>query len=152
MTITYEGPLEPGWIDYNGHLRDAYYALIFSYATDRLMELIGLDAAGRKAQAATLYTLEAHLLYLAEVKGDAAVRVCTTLLAHDAKKIHLLHALHVAGRDGPAAVGEQLLIHIDTASGRSAPMGEGLLAAVRALVAVAGDGAPYAGRAIALRR
>jgi len=33
----------PEWIDYNGHLRDAYYALIVSLATDALMDRIGLD-------------------------------------------------------------------------------------------------------------
>ncbi len=39
----------PEWIDYNGHLRDAYYALIVSLATDALMDRIGLDAAYRGA-------------------------------------------------------------------------------------------------------
>jgi acyl-CoA thioester hydrolase len=28
----------PEWTDYNGHLRDAYYLLVFSMATDALMD------------------------------------------------------------------------------------------------------------------
>ena len=39
--ITYRTPVQEDWVDYNGHLRDAYYLLIFSYATDALMERIG---------------------------------------------------------------------------------------------------------------
>lgn len=39
---TYRTRVLPDWVDYNGHLRDAYYLLIFSYATDALMERIGL--------------------------------------------------------------------------------------------------------------
>ncbi|MBT2341238.1 MULTISPECIES: thioesterase family protein, partial [Pseudomonas] len=33
---TYQTHIRPEWVDYNGHLRDAYYLLIFSYATDVL--------------------------------------------------------------------------------------------------------------------
>jgi acyl-CoA thioester hydrolase len=38
----YETPILPQWIDYNGHLRDAYYGLIVSEATDALMDRVGL--------------------------------------------------------------------------------------------------------------
>jgi len=30
---TYTTKILPDWVDYNGHLRDAFYLLIFSYAT-----------------------------------------------------------------------------------------------------------------------
>ena len=36
------------WIDYNGHMNDAAYALVFSRSVDALMDRIGLDAAARK--------------------------------------------------------------------------------------------------------
>ena len=35
---TYTTQVQPAWVDYNGHLRDAFYLLIFSYATDALMD------------------------------------------------------------------------------------------------------------------
>ncbi|PKL97622.1 MAG: 4-hydroxybenzoyl-CoA thioesterase, partial [Gammaproteobacteria bacterium HGW-Gammaproteobacteria-9] len=35
---TYRTTISTEWVDYNGHLRDAFYLLIFSYATDALME------------------------------------------------------------------------------------------------------------------
>ncbi len=31
---TWETPILAEWTDYNGHLRDAFYLLLFSYATD----------------------------------------------------------------------------------------------------------------------
>src|SRR5205085_8244939 len=34
----YETAILPEWIDYNGHLRDAYYTLIVSLASDALMD------------------------------------------------------------------------------------------------------------------
>ena len=49
------------WVDYNGHLRDAYYGLIFSFATDALMDHLGLDAAGRARHGGKLYKLETQL-------------------------------------------------------------------------------------------
>jgi len=49
------------WIDYNGHLRDAYYVLIVSQATDALMDRIGLDEAYRRRTQCTLYTVELHI-------------------------------------------------------------------------------------------
>src|SRR5215813_2063872 len=36
--------VEPGWIDYNGHLNMAYYNVLFDRAVDEAFELIGYDA------------------------------------------------------------------------------------------------------------
>ena len=66
-TPIYRTAIDAAWIDYNGHLRDAYYALILSYATDALMERLGMDAAYRAATGNTLYTVEMHIHYLREV-------------------------------------------------------------------------------------
>ena len=38
ILTTYSTPVLEEWVDYNGHLRDAFYLLIFSYATDALMD------------------------------------------------------------------------------------------------------------------
>ena len=64
LLITWRGTVLPEWVDYNGHLRDAYYLLLFSYATDGLMDQIGLDEAGRKATGHSIFTVEAHINYV----------------------------------------------------------------------------------------
>ena len=89
---TYTTQVHPDWVDYNGHLRDAFYLLIFSYATDALMDTLGLDSENRAASGHSLFTLELHLNYLHEVKLGAEVEVRTQLIAHDAKRLHLYHS------------------------------------------------------------
>lgn len=118
---TYSTTIALDWVDYNGHLRDAFYLLIFSHATDALMDRLGLDESGRARTGHTLYTLECHLNFLAEVKEGERVEVRTQLLAHDAKRLHIHHALHRPGEDASLAESEQMLMNIDSAAGRAAP-------------------------------
>ncbi|RRV40084.1 thioesterase [Pseudomonas sp. o96-267] len=121
---TYRTTISPDWVDYNGHLRDAFYLLIFSHATDALMDVLGLDEAGRARTGHTLYTLECHLNFLAEVKEGERVEVRTQLLAHDAKRLHIHHGLYRPGEDASLAESEQMLMNIDSAAGRAAPIDE----------------------------
>lgn len=140
------------WVDYNGHLRDAYYLLLFSYATDALLDQLGLDAAERARSQRSIYTLEVHLNYLQELKLGEPVRVQAQLLAHDAKRLQLYLSLHRGDEAEPAAACEQMLIHVDTAQGRSSPFGAALLARVEALAKAHADlpVPKYAGRRIGL--
>ncbi|MDQ0977743.1 thioesterase family protein [Pseudomonas synxantha] len=118
---TYTTRIRPDWVDYNGHLRDAFYLLIFSYATDALMDTLGLDTDNRDASGHSLFTLELHLNYLHEVKLDAEVQVRTQLIAHDAKRLHLYHSLYRVGEDRELAGNEQMLLHVDLAGPHAAP-------------------------------
>lgn len=122
--ITYRTPVQEDWVDYNGHLRDAFYLLIFSYATDALMERIGLDADSRAQSGHSLFTLEAHINYLHEVKLGTEVWVQTQIIGFDSKRLHLYHSLHRPGFDQALAASEQMLLHVDLAGPRSAPFGE----------------------------
>src|SRR5437763_9931584 len=60
----YETAILPEWIDYNGHLRDAYYTLIVSLASDALMDQLHLDAAYRQGPSCALYTVRLHIDHL----------------------------------------------------------------------------------------
>ncbi|MEW9681045.1 thioesterase family protein [Pseudomonas sp. TE50-2] len=119
--ITYRTAVLPDWVDYNGHLRDAYYLLIFSYATDALMERIGLDADARGQSGHSLFTLEAHINYLHEVKLDTEVWVQTQIIGFDRKRLHLYHTLHRDGSDVALAASEQMLLHVNLAGPTSTP-------------------------------
>ncbi|BCJ04688.1 MULTISPECIES: thioesterase family protein [unclassified Pseudomonas] len=132
--ITYRTRVLPEWVDYNGHLRDAYYLLIFSYATDALMERIGLDADARGQSGHSLFTLEAHINYLHEVKLDTEVWVQTQVIGFDRKRLHLYHSLHREGFDEALAASEQMLLHVDLAGPKSAPFGEHSVALLQGLM------------------
>ncbi len=119
----YHVRIEPDWIDYNGHLRDAYYGLIMSHAVDDLMDRVGLDAAYRDRTRCTLYTLELHLHYLHEVKRTDAVDVTTSVLAVDRKRIHVGCRFTCPRIDGALAVGEAMLLHVHQGDApKSAPL------------------------------
>ena len=94
-----------------------------------------LDAAGREALSHSLFTLEAHIHYLREVKLGAALEVRAQVVAIDAKRLHVALALHVPGVDGAAALGEQMLLNMDMRGPRSAPFAPAVLARLQPLAA-----------------
>jgi acyl-CoA thioester hydrolase len=104
--------IAPEWIDYNGHLRDAYYSLIFSLATDALMDRIGLDEAYRTRTRGTLYTLEMHIHFLHEVMKTDVVDVSVRILGSDRKRIHAAFDMRCARYPDPVSTAEMMLLHV----------------------------------------
>ena len=111
------------WVDYNNHLNDGYYLVIMSLGTDAFQDLIGMSDAERRATKTTIYTLEAHVNYLREVKEGEEVEVRTQLIGFDQKRFQLFHTLHTERLgDEAAATSEFMLVNIDTTGGpKSAP-------------------------------
>ena len=108
----YRAQLLPEWIDYNGHVRDAYYGLVLSYAIDDIMDHLGLDAAYRERTRCTLYTLELHMRYLHEVKGTDDLLVATSILDADRKRIHMGCRFMCGRLSDAVATGEVMLLHV----------------------------------------
>jgi len=150
--IGWRGAIQPDWVDYNGHLRDAFYLLIFSYAVDGLMDEIGLDAQSRERTGLTLFTLEAHINYLHEVKLGAAVEARIQIMAMDRKRLQLYLTLHPEGEAKVMAASEQMLLQVNLVGPKSTAFTEETNAALERIIAAQHDWpAPeYAGRSIAL--
>jgi acyl-CoA thioester hydrolase len=134
--LIYRTELAPEWIDYNGHLRDAFYGLIVSYASDALMDRLGMDADYRNRTQNTLYTLEMHTHFLHEVKKSDSVFVNIRLLGTDQKRIH---AAFDIVRDVDAVVvasSELMLLHVHQGeTPASAPFPPEIASAVAKLAA-----------------
>jgi acyl-CoA thioester hydrolase len=146
--------VRPEWVDYNGHLSEAYYILVFGYASDALLDLVGMDAAYRERTATSLYTVEAHVCYLAEVGEGAPLHVTTRIVDVDRKRVHVFHELF-RGRGGERlATSELVMLHVDTEEGRAAPMTDELVSSFTALRDAHRALPPdeRLGRAISLRR
>ena len=145
----------PDWVDYNGHMNDAAYALVFSRACDALMDKVHLDAGARKATAHTLYTLQMMLHYFREAKEGEPLSVSAHLLQHDDKRMRVWFAMR-RGEGGPdLAASEQLLLSVHLAeTPRAANWLPETLSALDALAkAQGGLPAPaLAGQGIALKR
>jgi acyl-CoA thioester hydrolase len=133
----YQTPILPEWIDYNGHLRDAYYALILSLASDALMERVGLDAAYRRRTHCTLYTVEMHIHYLQEVKQTDTAIVTVRIAGADHKRIHAAFEVLRAGQTEVAAAAEVMLLHVcqDRDAVRTVPFPAPVSAAITQLQA-----------------
>lgn len=108
---------QPDWIDYNGHLSEAYYVLVFGHATDAVMEALGLGEDYRAATSASLFTVEAHVRYLDQIGPDAELEVRSSVIGAAAKKLHLWHELWVDDR--LRATEEILGLHVDVSNGRA---------------------------------
>ncbi len=106
--------VEPGWIDYNGHLNMAYYNVLFDRAVDEVYELIGLGLAYVETTKCSTFTAEVHVRYLRELLVDAPVRVSFRLLDFDAKRLHYFEELHHADQGWLSATSENLALNVDT--------------------------------------
>ncbi len=133
--LVLEDRVQSEWIDYNRHMRDGYFAVVFSSATDSLMDYLGIDAAYREATKGTLYSLEMQLRFLHEISEDEAFTVTAQLLDADAKRIYVF--LRMLARDAGALVAtcEYILLHVDQAAGpASAPFPDDISARVQVLL------------------
>lgn len=152
LLTTWRAKVPHEWVDYNGHLRDAFYLQIFSLAVDALMDSVGLDAAGRATIGHTFYTLEAHLNYLQEVKEGVEVEVHTQVMGMDSKRLHLYNTLHRCDNQALLAANEQMQGNIDIASARTTPFAPTVAAKLQAIAMSHATllKPTYAGRIIAL--
>jgi acyl-CoA thioester hydrolase len=132
----YSTAIAAEWIDYNRHLRDAYYGLVLSLACDALMDRLGLDATYRERTACTLYTLEQHMHFLHEVMASDRLDVHVRLLASDRKRLHAAFDFYCARYPDPVAIGEMMLLHVHQGHAPvSAPFPESVKSAIDAMVA-----------------
>lgn len=108
------------WVDYNNHLNDSAYALLFSLAVENLMDSVGLDEEGRKEHQYTIYTLETHLCYLKEVLCKENIGISLQLLNRDKKRLHVFFVMENEACE-TVATSEQMLMGIDMKNNRPAP-------------------------------
>lgn len=120
------------WIDYNGHVHESRYLQLFADATDALLGKIGIDAAYLEA-GGSYFTVETHISHLRQVAAGDAVEVTTQVLGCDEKRLHVFHVLLRDGEPEPVATAEQMLLHVDAASGRAAAARDGVLSRVERL-------------------
>lgn len=124
-------PVRREWTDYNRHMSESCYLLVFGNASDALFRWIGIGedyrAAGR-----SLFTVETHIHYLREVAEGEPIVVATQLLDCDAKRLHLFHAMYHEADGRLLASAEQMLVHVE--HGRAAPFPAEIAARIEAVV------------------
>ena len=121
----YQFTVPAAWLDYNGHMTESCYLLLVGNAADAFFRYVGIDEAYRAA-GRSLYTAETHLHHLREAALGDRLGVPLQLLDVGPKSLHLFHTVRNEDTREPVATAEQLLVHVDMASGRVAPMPEDL--------------------------
>src|SRR4051794_12411236 len=128
MTLSvWREPVRDEWIDYNGHLSEPYYVLVMGHATDAVMSAVGLGPDYQAANDASLYTVEAHVRYLEEIRGGTDLEVRSSVIGVAPKLLWIWHELWADGR--LRATEEILGVHVRT--GSSAPLPDEVLARAR---------------------
>jgi acyl-CoA thioester hydrolase len=140
----------PEWADYNGHLSESAYLLVFGDSADAFFRYFGVDEDYR-ASGRSLFTAETHLRHLGEARVGDRLALSLQVLGVDAKRLHVAHEMR-GGQGQVLATAEQLLLHVDTAAGRVAPFPPEI---ARRLAQIRGAHAAlpvpgYAGRSIRL--
>ena len=151
--MTGEGPLRlhrgrviPDWVDYNGHLSEAYYVLIFGHATDALLDAIGMDESFRARTGRSVYTVDARVRYLSEVTCDEEVEVRTWIAGADPKRMLVHHAMYQVGvglgEQGPVAQTEVVLLSVGKPGPRAMPFEPPVFETIMRLVDSSGKDCP----------
>jgi acyl-CoA thioesterase FadM len=141
-------PVRDDWLDAYGHLNEAYYLVPFSNASWALQDHFGIGVDYFERTGGAIYTVETHLRYLKEVRAPALLEVETMVLGSDAKRIRFAHLMAVDGIE--RATFECVALHVDTRSGRTAPLPEAVQTALKA--AQVTDLPEWAGRAVSLQK
>lgn len=122
-TFTVTRKVTEDLIDNNNHMHDAYYNVIFSDVINEFNYSHGLSLKEREESQYTVFTIEAHTTYLAELSLDQSFTVELYLYDYDYKHTHLfLRMLHEDGTI--AATNEVIMMGIDKNQRRSAPFPE----------------------------
>lgn len=115
----------PTWIDYNGHMNESRYLQVFGDSTDILMTYLGIDENYLKV--GSYFTVETHIMHIDETGVNSELYVTTQILSADSKRMHLFHSIYNADDDRVLATGEQMLLHVDMNTRRTAPASEAIL-------------------------
>jgi acyl-CoA thioester hydrolase len=128
-------PIEPQWIDYNGHLNMAYYNVLMDRSLDEFFAVLGIGPDYIKTRNCSTMTAECHVRYVREVHLGDPVQVSTQILGFDAKRLHTFETLRHATEGWISATSENLTLHIDMSVRRVAPFPPDIAATIASVAA-----------------
>lgn len=122
----YSDKVRPEWIDYNGHMNVAFYVLAFDYATEAVLEKIGMGERYCKDEEKSVFVVESHITYQSEVLENEPLEIRSYILGYDLKRIHLYHEMFSAKTGQKSATIEIMALHVDMKSRKTTEINEAL--------------------------
>ncbi len=132
---TYADTVRPEWIDPNGHMNVAYYALTFDHATTGLYDTLGLGFDDIARTDRSVFAVETHFVYLRELREGEPMAFATQLLGHDEKRLHYYHEMIQPEEGVLAATSENIGVHVDMTARRAVAFPEEAKVRIAALMA-----------------
>ena len=99
------------WTDINGHMNETNYLEVCSQATDKFMEMMGMDFEYIKLTDESYFTVETHIRHINEAKEGMKILAKTQVLEASGKKLRLFHILQT-DNGKIVATGEHMLLHV----------------------------------------
>jgi acyl-CoA thioester hydrolase len=112
--------VEPGWIDYNGHVNVAFYSLLVDRALDEALSVFGLGPDYAHKANRSIFVVESRISYRQELSVDDPVRATLQMIGVDDKRLHYYIELRHAQEGWVSATCEQLALHVDLELRRAA--------------------------------
>jgi acyl-CoA thioester hydrolase len=146
-------PVIEAWTDYNDHMTESAFLLVFGDSSDFFFRYIGIDEAYRAA-GRSIYTMETRIHNRREAHIGDPLALTLQLIAHDAKRLHIFHAMTNEATGDVLATAEQILVHVDMKAGRSSEFPPELAERIEAIARAHADlpVAPTVGVPLGLRK
>jgi acyl-CoA thioesterase FadM len=124
-----EQPVPIAFEDVNGHLNVRHYTGIASEGLDESLVGVGIPQ-NWPAQGHACFSAEHHLVYLAELRTGDRMSARVRLLGRSERALHALVHLLDESHHRLSFVMEEILLHIDMGTRRTAPWPEDVAAAL----------------------
>lgn len=109
------------WIDVNGHMNVQHYYGVIYQAQVLMTEHLELGEHYVASRGLSKMVVESNHRFERELLLGERIEVHSRLLGVDRKRLHFFHELVNLDRDCRAGTGEQIDVHVDLATRRSAP-------------------------------
>lgn len=118
--VSFEGRVEAGWIDANGHMNVAWYDHVFDRAESTLFDAFGVNEDYITSRQLGMFRLEKRISYQNELVEGDLMRVESHIASRDNRLLHHVHQLFNLTRGNRAAAAQKLSIHVDLDRRKSA--------------------------------
>lgn len=114
----------PEWIDFNGHMNMAYYAILFDLGCNHAFRELGLSDDYRKSHGYTTMMADFRIRYLREVMEGDRLRCSFRIVKVGSKAFHYCQEL-IHSEGWIAATAEGVNLHVNMAAQKVEPYTDG---------------------------
>jgi acyl-CoA thioester hydrolase len=122
LPLQLEHRIPPEWEDRNGHVNVQFYLALFEMGGWKMLEDVGIDETWFRRNAYSIFDLEHHLHYLAEIGVGEVVRTYNRVVGKSGKRFHGLYLIVNESRGRLAGTLEYISTGVDMRARRTAAM------------------------------